>query len=82
MKDFLEYKGQNNIFGSRDAIRKSFQLGIIEDGETWMKMLKSRNLTSHSYDEKIAKSIVLAIRDEYYSLFIKFDEKFNELSEE
>ena len=32
MKDFLEYQGQVDIYGSRDAIRKAFQLGLVEDG--------------------------------------------------
>ena len=34
LKDFLEYQGLTDIFGSRDAIRKAFQAGLIEDGET------------------------------------------------
>ena len=37
MKDFLEYKGQADIFGSRDAIRKAFQLELIHDGDRWME---------------------------------------------
>ena len=32
LKDFLEYRGQSEIYGSRDAIRKAFQLNLIEDG--------------------------------------------------
>ena len=27
--------------------REGFQLGLIEDGEIWMNMIKSRNLTDH-----------------------------------
>ena len=29
IKDFLEYKGQTDSYGSRDAIRKAFELGLI-----------------------------------------------------
>lgn len=41
LKDFLEYRGQTDIYGSRDAIRKAFQLNLIDDGESWMDMLKT-----------------------------------------
>ncbi len=69
LKDFLEYRGQTDIYGSRDAIRKAFQLGLIDDGEGWMDMLQSRNKTSHTYNEEIAKTICQAVVEVYYSLF-------------
>ena len=69
IKDFLEYKGQTDIYGSRDAIRKAFELGLIEDGEGWMDMLKSRNVTSHTYNEETAREIYQAVVEVYYSLF-------------
>ena len=64
-----QHKGQADIYGSRDAIRKAFELGLINDGESWMDMLKSRNQTSHTYNEKIAKEICQAVLEVYYSLF-------------
>ncbi|MBN1930729.1 MAG: nucleotidyltransferase substrate binding protein [Desulfobacterales bacterium] len=69
LKDFLEYRGQTDIYGSRDAIRKAFELGLIDDGENWMDMLESRNKTSHTYNEEIAEEICRAIVDIYYVLF-------------
>ena len=69
VKDFLEYRGQTDIYGSRDAIRKAFELGLIEDGEGWMDMLKSRNVTSHTYNEETAQEICQAVVKVYYSLF-------------
>ena len=32
LKDFLEYQGQTNIYGSRDAIRNAFELRKIIAG--------------------------------------------------
>jgi len=64
LKDFLEYRGQTDIYGSRDAIRRAFGLGLIADGEGWMDMLKSRNQTSHTYNEETAEEICRAVRDE------------------
>ncbi len=44
LKYYLEYQGNNSIKGLRDAIREAFKVELISDGETWMDMIKSRNL--------------------------------------
>jgi nucleotidyltransferase substrate binding protein (TIGR01987 family) len=69
IKDFLEYSGQTDVYGSRDAFRKAFELGLVEDGEGWMDMLKSRNATSHTYNEETAEEICNAVVGTYYNLF-------------
>ena len=75
LKDFLESRGVQNLYGSRDAIREAFKKGLIENGEIWMNM--SRNLSSHTYDEETAEKIILAIRNtymcEFEALCIKLD---------
>lgn len=81
LKDFLEDKGNIKIYGSKDATREAFQLGLIEDGEAWMQMIISRNLTSHAYDENTVNEIMLLIKDIYFSEFIKFKIKMNQLQE-
>lgn len=75
LKDFLEYKGNTDIYGSKDAVRNSFKLGIIENGDYWMQMIKSRNLTSHTYDESTADEIIFLIKDMYFEEFEKLIEK-------
>src|SRR6266540_4161557 len=65
LKDFLESRGVQNMYGSRDATREAFKTGLIENGEAWMDMVQSRNLTSHTYEETIAAEIVSAIRATY-----------------
>ena len=72
MKDFLEAKGNNGIMGSRDAIRLAFKQGLISDGEIWMEMVKSRVLSSHTYDEETADEVTLAVRKLYYPLLTDF----------
>jgi nucleotidyltransferase substrate binding protein (TIGR01987 family) len=69
VKDFLESRGARNLYGSKDATREAFKTGLIENGEAWMDMIKSRNLTTHTYDETTASKIVSAILDSYYSEF-------------
>ncbi|MBW2369889.1 MAG: nucleotidyltransferase substrate binding protein [Deltaproteobacteria bacterium] len=79
LKDFLEYSGQSDIYGSRDAFRKAFQLGLIKDGENWMDMLTSRNKTSHTYNEETAREICEAVFNVYYGLFMQLKAKLASL---
>ncbi|MDQ3006118.1 MAG: nucleotidyltransferase substrate binding protein [Chloroflexota bacterium] len=69
LKDFLEERGVQNLYGSRDATREAFKTGLIVNGEAWMNMIQSRNLTSHTYEEAIAAEIVSAIRATYFVEF-------------
>ena len=79
IKDFYESQGEVNIQGSRDAIRLAFKRGLIDAGEVWMKMVKSRTLTSHTYNEEIAEEISDAIYKDYHSEFIELQKKFMSL---
>jgi nucleotidyltransferase substrate binding protein (TIGR01987 family) len=76
LKDFLEYEGINGIIGSRSAIRYAFQQGIIEDGEIWMDMIEKRNLSTHTYNQDLAKSITEEICHKYYCCFLKLQNTF------
>lgn len=82
LKDFLEHRGSTGIYGSRDATKKAFALGLIEDGEIWMEMIKSRNLTSHTYDERTADEIIDLVKDSYFYQFEKLKIKMEELEKE
>jgi nucleotidyltransferase substrate binding protein (TIGR01987 family) len=81
LKDYFEYQGESNIHGSRDAIRITFQRGMIENGELWMQMLKSRTLTTHTYNETIAIMIEKEIRESYFKAFQNLQQKLKELQE-
>ena len=75
LKDYLEDQGETEIHGSRDAFRLAFQRGLIEDGETWMDMVRSRTLTSHTYNEDVAHQISSAVSQQYVPQFVKLHEK-------
>ena len=77
MKDFFEFEGNTTIMGSRSATREAFSKGIIKDGDIWMDMIKSRNLTTHTYNEHIAEDIVDKIIRLYYSSFNVFQLKMS-----
>ena len=76
IKDYFESQGETNINGSRDAFRLAFRRGIIAEGDVWMDMIKSRTLTSHTYNEDIARQIALDISEKY---FLEFDKLHNTL---
>ena len=79
IKDYYEEQGEVNIQGSRDALRLAFQRGIIKDGDNWMKMIKSRIATVHTYNEEVAKQIIQDIRNLYFQLFIELQTKMQNI---
>lgn len=82
LKDFLERSGATDLFGSVNATRAAFAAELIENGEAWMEMIKSRNLTTHTYDERTADQITSAILSSYVAEFRKFQQRFAELEGE
>jgi nucleotidyltransferase substrate binding protein (TIGR01987 family) len=70
LKDYLQDQGNQTIRGSKDATREAFKVGLIIDGEQWMAMIQSRNLSSHTYNEKISEQLVAAILTGYYPLLV------------
>lgn len=79
LRDFLEDRGNKDMYGSRDATKVAFSFGLIEEGAIWMEMIKSRNLTSHTYNEEIADDIILTIKDLYIAEFKKMKVKMEEI---
>lgn len=82
LKDFYEHQGEQGIQGSRDAIRTAFKRGLIADGDIWMKMIKSRSLTSHTYNEAVTKEILRDIIDHYYDQFVTLKKTLTEYLEQ
>ena len=77
LKDYLtEYGGAVGLIGSRDTTREAFKRGLIENGELWMEMISSRNLSSHTYNEETAQKIIDII-PQYHQEFIYLQTKFN-----
>jgi nucleotidyltransferase substrate binding protein (TIGR01987 family) len=87
MKDYFAFQGTVSITGSRDAIREAFQRELIEDGDTWMAMVRdpcgiceaARNRTVHTYNETVAPEIAGNITHQYHALFLAFQQKMREL---
>lgn len=79
IKDYFEDQGETNVSGSKDAFRLAFKRGIIDNGDVWMDMIKSRALTTHTYNENIANEIVSNIVNKYFPEFRKLKTKMEEI---
>ncbi len=82
LKDFLEYQGHRGIYGSRDATRKAFEVGLIEKGDSWMQMIQDRNRSSHTYNQRIMQQIIDAILNDHYPQFLSLQAKLDALTDE
>jgi nucleotidyltransferase substrate binding protein (TIGR01987 family) len=75
LADFIKDKGNITIYGLKDTTREAFNLGLIKNGEVWMDMIKSRNITSHTYNEDTTERIVEAIKNQYHQEFVELQKK-------
>lgn len=66
LKDYLTAQGISGIIGSKDASREAFANGLISDGAVWMDMIRSRNQSSHTYNESTATAIFQDILQRYH----------------
>jgi len=76
LRDYLLYQGQQQIHGSRDAVRLAFNTGLLENGDIWMDMIRDRNQTSHAYNQEAAAAIAERIQHSYAEEFSKLEQTF------
>ena len=71
MKEILEYNGYSgSSTGSpRTIIKTAYSAGMVNDEQSWISALTARNNVAHSYNEKIALSIINETRDIFVDMF-------------
>lgn len=52
----------------KESFQEAYQAGWIKDESLWLSMLKDRNLTSHTYNEKVALQIYDHLKDYYNAM--------------
>jgi len=82
LQDLLKERGYTDIVGPKPVIEQSFRDGYIADGEAWIRMHASRNLTSHTYNEETAAEIIEKIRSEHINLFHALKIKLEEVRQD
>jgi len=68
IKDFYLSIGETEIQGSRDAYRMAFNRKLVAN-KTLIETVRSRQLTSHTYNEETADEIYNDIINKYYDAF-------------
>jgi nucleotidyltransferase substrate binding protein (TIGR01987 family) len=82
LKDFLAARNHpSRVYGSRDATREAFAADLIDNGAVWMKMLDSRNATTHTYAEPVANRIAEDVVALYLPEFEKLRQTLTALAE-
>jgi nucleotidyltransferase substrate binding protein (TIGR01987 family) len=74
IRDFYRSKGEVDIQDSRDAFRLAFERGLIEEGKVFMNMVKSRQLSSRTYNEETANEFYKDIVNQYFFDFQNLSE--------
>ena len=49
----------------REALQQAFRAGWLDEESTWLQMLRDRNETSHTYNEKTARRVYASIRSSF-----------------
>jgi nucleotidyltransferase substrate binding protein (TIGR01987 family) len=75
LQDLLKFKGYLDIAGPNPTLQQAFQDGYIQDGNVWKNMKKSRDLSTHTYDEETAENIYESIRNWYFDAFKALEKK-------
>lgn len=61
LKDYLLEQGIELNY-PKEVIQEVFSVNLIDNEEVWIQMLKDRNMTSHTYNEKLADEIYIRIK--------------------
>jgi len=74
LKDFFESQWITFNF-PKEILKEAFKTWILEDWDIWFDMLESRNILSHTYDEKMAKNWFEKISKKFFPEIEKFISK-------
>src|SRR5690606_563767 len=82
VKDYLEEQGFVDVKSPRGALKKAFEMDILENGHDWMDLLQDRKLTAHTYDEQKATDMEQLIQNKYFPLLKALHHSFNQKLDE
>lgn len=78
LRDLLLAEGNADLIGSRDTLRLAFRVGLIHDGEAWLRMVQDRNLTIHTYNRATAEQVSREVEDRYLPCFRELRRTLNQ----
>ena len=74
LKEYLEDQGTVlSITSPRAVLKDAYAAGVIMDADVWDEIIRSRNVTSHVYDEKPAIEVADRVCNTYLPVLKKLD---------
>ena len=58
------------VLSPKETLKIACQQGLLTDANAWTELHMKRNLTSHTYDEKLAESVYLYLQKSGLQLFM------------
>lgn len=71
MKEVLEMHGrfEERVGSPRAIIKIAYQCGMIDDCDSWLELLESRNFLAHTYSDEQALQVIGKLKSDYLTLF-------------
>ncbi len=69
-----------DVRNAKDTLAEALTQGILDDGSLWSKIHEMRNLSSHTYDESLAKEMVTFLKTSGFAALQTFQKKMEMLS--
>ncbi len=79
LHDYLKDKGIQSLSGPKATVTAAFTVGLIEDEDIWMDMIRDRN---QIYDLEVTDGIVTRITGSYIHAFKELQETWERLAHE
>lgn len=70
LKILLESNGIDAPF-PRIVFEEAFKANLIEGNTIWKDMIEARNLSTHTYNQELAKKLYPVIKDQFLPIFQK-----------
>ena len=65
------------VLSPKETLKVAHEQGLIFDASAWSELHQQRNLTSHTYDQKLAESVYDYLKLQGLQLFIELKDMLN-----
>lgn len=78
LKEYFELNGIVDKYSPKSVFKEAYAQNLINNEQTWLMIIDDRNLTSHIYNETVAKEIAERIISCYVKEFEVLTQKLAE----
>lgn len=66
------------VLSPKETLKIAYEQGLIKDASAWSELHMQRNLTSQTYDQKLAESVYHFLKEKGLQLFLELQTSLNE----